>query len=278
MAIDNYTLLQMAVHAAMHAAVDVMAVYDTDFSVELKADFSPVTLADQKASQCIEACLAASGIKVVSEEGDAHDFASRSGSHRIWLVDPVDGTKEFVKRNGEFTINIALIENGSPVLGVIYAPVSDDLYFALKGYGSWKLKGREASLIPDWQPDMWSSFAIRLPLQELPSVYTVVASRSHPGLALKTYIGQLETKNEKVNTIHKGSSLKLCLLAEGCAHEYPRFGKTMEWDTAAGHCILKESGGNIYRLDTKEMLIYNKTDLLNPEFIAVSGDHAKNGA
>lgn len=270
MVMEYYKFLQMAVHAALKASVDVLAIYDTDFSVELKADFSPVTLADQKASRCIEMCLEPSGIKVVSEEGAFHDFASRSGTNCIWLVDPVDGTKEFVKRNGEFTVNIALIEEGIPVLGIIYAPVLDELYFAMRGKGSWKMKGSGFTPALDLQAENWDRFAARLPLQDLPAVYTVVVSRSHPGLSLRAYISQLEVKHAMVNTIQKGSSLKLCLLAEGCAHEYPRFGRTMEWDTAAGHCILTESGGNVLDLSKKESLVYNKTDLLNPEFVAVA--------
>ncbi len=268
---DRYLdYLQMAIVAVLEAAKEVMAIYETNFEVELKADQSPVTLADKRASACIERLLQPSAIKVVCEEGEGHDFSKRELHDTIWLVDPVDGTKEFIKRNGEFSINIALIEAGVPVIGVIYAPATNDLYFAINQLGAWKMKPEVLAKQFIISENTFDNVAYPLPLQSLPTTYTIVASRSYFSRQLSVRLQQLEAEYKTVNTIQKGSSLKFCLLAEGKAHEYARYGQTMEWDTAAGHCILKESGGEVYHLQTKGTLNYNKLHLLNPEFIALA--------
>ncbi len=262
-------LLQLACQTALRAGKEIMEVYESDFEVELKVDRSPVTMADKRASACIEACLEESNIRVVCEEGNGHTFEMREHHNRIWLVDPVDGTKEFVKRNGEFTVNIALIEDNKPVIGVIYAPVLKLLYFAASNFGAWKMKVETKTSLPNFNTIDIRNIAQKLPFQALPKIFTLVGSRSHFSNALNEYISKIEAQSRQVNIIKTGSSLKFCILAEGKAHEYARFGNTMEWDTAAGTCILNESGGKVYILDTKEELSYNKTNLLNPEFLAI---------
>ncbi len=262
-------LLQLACQTALRAGKEIMEVYESDFEVELKDDRSPVTMADKRASACIEACLEESNICVVCEEGNGHTFELRKHHKRIWLVDPVDGTKEFVKRNGEFTVNIALIENNKPVIGVIYVPVLKLLYFAASDVGAWKMEIETKTSLPDFNTLDLRSIAQKMPLQPLPEIFTLVGSRSHFSNALNEHIAEIEAQSRKVNIIKSGSSLKFCILAEGKAHEYARFGNTMEWDTAAGTCILNESGGKVYIFGTNNELEYNKPNLLNPEFVAV---------
>jgi 3'(2'), 5'-bisphosphate nucleotidase len=262
-------LLQLACQTALRAGKEIMEVYETDFAVELKDDQSPVTLADKRASACIEAALAKTNIRVVCEEGSGHTFENREHLDSIWLVDPVDGTKEFVKRNGEFTVNIALIENSKAVIGVIYAPVLQLLYFAASNFGAWKMKVTTETSLPNFTGIDLNTIAQKLPFQALPKVFTLVGSRSHFSNALNEHIAKKEKEGQEVNIIKTGSSLKFCILAEGKAHEYARFGNTMEWDTAAGSCIINESGGYVYMLDSTNELEYNKPNLLNPEFVAI---------
>ena len=262
-------LLQLACQTALHAGKEIMEVYKTDFTVELKDDQSPVTLADKRASACIEAGLAHTNIQVVCEEGNGHTYEKREHHQRIWLVDPVDGTKEFVKRNGEFTVNIALIENNKAIIGVIYAPVMQLLYFAASDFGAWKMEVGTETVLPNFATNDFKTMAQKLPFQALPKVFTIVGSRSHFSNALNEHIAKKEREGQKVNIIKTGSSLKFCLLAEGKAHEYARFGNTMEWDTAAGSCIIGESGGHVYILGSTNELEYNKPNLLNPEFVAI---------
>lgn len=262
-------LLQLACQAALQAGKEIMEVYETDFTVELKDDQSPVTLADKRASACIEASLAETNIHVVCEEGNGHTFETREHLDYIWLVDPVDGTKEFVKRNGEFTVNIALIENNKAIIGVIYAPVLKILYFAANGFGAWKMEVTTETVLPNFTSIDLNTMAQKLPFQDLPRIFTIVGSRSHFSNALNEHIAKKEQEGQEVAIIKTGSSLKFCLLAEGKAHEYARFGNTMEWDTAAGSCIINESGGYVYILGSTNELEYNKPNLLNPEFVAV---------
>ena len=183
------------------------------------------------------------------------------------MVDPLDGTKEFIKRNGEFTVNIALVENGIPVLGVIYVPVSRTLYFSEDSIGAYRIEGidaRSAGLSPD---DLMEK-ADRLPLEQADTKgFVIVASRSHLSPETEEYICKLESEYGHVNLISCGSSLKICRVAEGSADIYPRFAPTMEWDTAAGHAIVRASGKNIYLTDERTPLHYNKENLLNPWFI-----------
>lgn len=244
---------------AKTAGEAIMAVYEKDFEVEFKADESPLTEADKAAHNIIVAGLLeldlrnGTDIPVLSEEGKGIAFSDRKGWECFWLVDPVDGTKEFVKKNGEFTVNIALICQGVPVLGVVYAPALDACYWAKKGKGAFK--GGE-----------------KLPLQAAAqrTSYKIVASRSHMSEETKRYIANIETDKEK-ELVSIGSSLKMCLLAEGEADIYPRLGPTMEWDTGAAHAVMLEAGMDIVTYgesDSPQRLSYNKENLLNPFFIA----------
>jgi 3'(2'), 5'-bisphosphate nucleotidase len=264
----RFYLLQIACDAALAAGLAILEIYDSGFEVSFKVDESPVTSADKRASEVIKNFLNKTSIKVICEEGDGHKFEEREEHQRIWLVDPIDGTKEFIKRNGEFTVNIALIENGKPVLGVVYAPVLEILYLAAESIGAVKLETCPPTKKIDLLESLFFDSTLKLPLQHLPEVYTVAVSRSYFSNRLNTYIETLEAKHKTVTTLKSGSSLKFCYLAEGKAHEYPRFGSIMEWDTAAGQCVLYFSGGQVLDMTASQTLQYNKTNLKNPEFIA----------
>jgi hypothetical protein len=183
----------------------------------------------------------------------------------LWIVDPLDGTKEFIKKNGEFTVNIALVKEGVPVLGVIYVPVRKELYFAADSLGAFKL----AEIDYGYQPSMdeIKTKAIRLPMPMGHQGVVVVASRSHQTEETTAFIENLRKQGQPVTLISSGSSLKICLVAEGTADVYPRFAPTMEWDTAAGHAIARAAGCEVYHIDGKTPLKYNKEDLHNPWFI-----------
>lgn len=219
-----------------------------------KADDSPLTLADLAAHRTIVDALTGltPEIPILSEEAADIPYSQRSQWTRFWLVDPLDGTKEFIKRNGEFTVNIALIENGEPVLGVVYAPVPDVCYFGARGAGAFVQRGNAAA-----QPIAVKSNVADEPLK-------VVASRSHGDARTETLLKQLGDHQ----CISMGSSLKLCLVAEGAAHFYPRLGPTMEWDTAAAHAVVNAAGGTVCDMNGEE-LRYNKADLHNPEFLVL---------
>jgi 3'(2'), 5'-bisphosphate nucleotidase len=269
--LDLNLLLYKAIIAAIKAGDRINEIYETDFNVIIKSDYTPVTVADQEANQIIENELKETSIPVLGEEGIHFDYELRKNWELLWIVDPLDGTKEFVKRNGEFTVNIGLCKNGLPILGVIFSPVFKDLYFSGDGIGSFKMdrhtfiKIKENLVLMDLNTLINNS--AKLPLQDLPTEYTIIASRSHHNPELKKYIQEIE-KKQVVKTIYSGSSIKMCWVAEGIAHEYPRFGRTMEWDTCAGHCILKNAGGNIYNIENNTPLIYNKEKISNPNFIA----------
>jgi len=237
----------------------IMAIYEKDFEVKFKADESPLTEADKAAHNIIVAGLLeldlrnGTDIPVLSEEGKGIAFADRKGWEYFWLVDPVDGTKEFVKKNGEFTVNVALICRGVPVLGVVYAPALNACYWAKKGRGAFK-------------------DGDKLPLQTAAqrTSYKIVASRSHMSDETKRYIASIETDKEK-ELVSIGSSLKICLVAEGEVDIYPRLGPTMEWDTGAAHAVMLEAGMDILiydESDSSQRLAYNKENLLNSFFIA----------
>jgi 3'(2'), 5'-bisphosphate nucleotidase len=220
-----------------------------------KSDSSPLTLADLAADRVISAGLTALGLgyPILSEESAQVPYEERKGWPRFWLVDPLDGTKEFIKRNGEFTVNIALIENGQPVLGVVYAPALGVCYFAARGLGAYVMQGVAAAQ------------AIRVKVPQPGETVKVVASRSHADERTAALLGKLG----EYQCISMGSSLKLCLVAGGTAHFYPRLGPTMEWDTAAAHAIVNMAGGIV--CDAKgDELRYNKADLHNPEFLVIA--------
>jgi len=267
---DQRQLMELAVAAAFHAGEEILKIYTTDFHVETKSDNTPVTLADKASGKRISSMLTESGYPVISEEEKIADYEKRKTWEHVWIVDPLDGTKEFIKRNGEFTVNIALVENGRPVIGVIYAPVMKDLYFASRDNGAYKITQHENIL--EFSNDKITAdlfrFAKKLPLQKPPKEYTVIASRSHLNREINAHIEDLKNIYGQVNMINIGSSIKQCWVAEGRAHEYARFGLTMEWDTAAGQCILEESGSRLIDLVTDLPMRYNKENLQNNYFIA----------
>lgn len=267
-------LLHTAIKSAINAGDKILEIYNTNFAVEYKSDETPVTAADKAASNSIASELAHTQIPLICEEIAVPDFDVRKNWEQLWMVDPLDGTKEFIKRNGEFTVNIALIKNQLPIIGVVFSPVTKQLYFAAQNLGSFKVNQHEViELINNQQLNHFNlimEYARKLSIKTLPNTYTIIASRSHLSTELYQHINLLEQKHKKINLLNVGSSIKMCWVAEGLAHEYPRFGTTMEWDTAAGHCIVIHAGGSIVDINSKKDLIYNKSNLKNPNFIAQS--------
>lgn len=255
-----------AISAAIKAGHEILNIYndpEADFSIERKADNSPLTIADKAAHNIIAEYLIETGLPLLSEEGKAIPYVERKNWHSFWMVDPLDGTKEFIKKNGEFTVNIALIEENRPVLGVIYVPVLNTLYFGEKSRGAWKMVNIPNTLTFE----SISETGKKLPLQNIDSNYKIVGSRSHMSNETKQYIDGLRRNHSQIDIISKGSSLKICMVAEGTANEYPRFAPTMEWDTAAGHAIANAAGKKLWLNNLSSELTYNKKDLLNPWFI-----------
>ena len=250
-----YIDIDIVCKIAKEAGTAILSVYDGDHAVEYKEDKSPLTAADKASHEVIVAGLQNHfpEIPILSEESVEIPYEERKEWSRFWCVDPLDGTKEFIKRNGEFTVNIALIEEGHPVAGVVYVPVQDKMYYGVSGEGCWvseaggepiKVKVREANQ---------------------KAGLTVVMSRSHPSPDLEAYLQGIKV----AEAMPVGSSLKLCVVAEGLADLYPRLGPTMEWDTAAGHAVVEAAGGTVLQ-PNGQALVYNKQNLLNPYFI-VSG-------
>ena len=261
-----FQFIDQAIKAAILAGAKIREVYSlTDFDVQLKGDQTPVTLADQNAHDEILLALAGSHLPVLSEEGVSVAFPERKNWDLFWLVDPLDGTKEFIKRNDEFTVNIALIKKNTPIAGVVYAPVTGELYAGIPDVGAYKLMN----------PTLGCTFqrmqvsGIKLPEQTGQNQLVVAVSRSHMNSETEAYVDELRERHQSVRVINLGSSLKICRIAEGTANVYPKFGKTMEWDTAAGHAIAKAAGKNIFYTDLKTELSYNKEDLQNPHFIVI---------
>jgi 3'(2'), 5'-bisphosphate nucleotidase len=257
-------LLELAVKAAYEGALEILDVYGTKFDVALKSDNSPLTQADQRAHNKIMSYLVESGIPVLSEEGADIPYEMRSKWDLFWMVDPLDGTKEFVKRNGEFTVNIALIRKGEPIMGVILVPVTGDLYFASKEEGAFKMEGFNT---PNGSLREWKKSAQKLPYSSEVRPFTIVSSRSHMSEETSNYVAELKAKHGEIQFVSMGSSLKICLIAEGAADIYPRFAPTMEWDTAAGHAIANAAGKEIIDFTTKVPMRYNKENLLNNWFV-----------
>ena len=262
---DISQLLFSAIQAALNAGKEIRQVYDTNFIIEKKKDESPVTLADKKAHEIITKFLMSTQLPIISEEGEIPDYETRKQWPYFWMVDPLDGTKEFVKRNGEFTVNIALIHQQKSMLGVIYVPVTDMLYFAAEGIGSYRLQ-KPSGFMNDLKSLILQS--TKLPAGNLPQKYTIIASRSHLSERTQQFITTLRETHEDIEFISYGSSIKLCLLAEGNAHIYPRFAPTMEWDTAAGQAICEVAGRQVIDDTTQMQLKYNKHDLRNNSFVA----------
>lgn len=253
---NNVNLLTEVIGVAKRAGEKILSVYNREFSVTEKDDRTPLTEADMLAHECIVAGLTAltPDVPILSEESGDIPYTERQHWQRYWLVDPLDGTREFIKRNGEFTVNIALIEGHNSVLGVIYVPVQALSYYAARGQGAYKQADDGQALRISCQP--WRGGKVK-----------VAGSRSHRGHSLDGMLANLGD----YEIISMGSSLKSCLVAEGSAHIYPRFGPTSEWDTAAAQCVVEEAGGRLTELSLAPLRYNTKASLLNPWFL-VAGD------
>ncbi len=267
---ERKDLLLKAINASLRAGEKIIDVYTSeDYEVQFKKDKSPLTLADRKANNLISEMLSVTGIPYFSEEGIKTPFEERTGWERYWLVDPLDGTKEFIKRNGEFTVNIALIENQIPVTGVVFVPVLKQLYFAEKQTGSYTIENvGEKEFFPSF--DKLMAKAKKIESNRVIKKIRIVGSRSHLSPETNDYFKKLQQQYGEAEVVIKGSSLKICLVAEGKADIYPRLGPTMEWDTAAGHAVALYAGCSVLQFDSGDPLVYNKQDLLNPWFVVRS--------
>ncbi len=264
-------LIEQAIEAVLKAGKEIIEVYNTDdFQVKIKSDDSPLTIADQRGHNAIVAILEKTNIPIMSEEGTVIPYSERKNWEYYWCVDPLDGTKEFIKRNGEFTVNIALIHKTKPVAGVIYVPVTKELYVGEINLGAIKISDIDISNFTSDKLNSYYEKGDKLPYSGLKDKFTAVGSRSHMSEETEEYISTFKEKYGDIEIISKGSSLKLCMVAEGKADVYPRFAPTMEWDTAAGHAIAVSAGFLVTKKDGVKPLEYNKEDLLNPWFIVKS--------
>lgn len=257
--------LTLAIQASISAGKAIMEVYDTAFNVEIKDDKSPLTEADKRANEVINSFLIPTNIPIISEENKQTEFAIRNTWDSCWIVDPVDGTKEFIKRNGEFTVNIALVKSGKPVLGVIYVPATKTIYFA-------DVENNQASKADLDSHEVSVETVLKhakplKPKQGNSNTIHVVGSRSHMNQETLDFVEGLKANGNAVEIVSKGSSLKFCLVAEGIADVYPRYAPTMEWDTAAGQAICNAVGLQVISKETNASLEYNKENLLNSYFI-----------
>ena len=257
--IEKNILLLKVCNIAIKAGEEILKYYNEDIHVTHKDDSSPLTKADLASNKIIMNALQQldSTIPILSEESLV-EWKERKNWTKYWLVDPLDGTKEFIKQNGEFTVNIALIENNKPILGVIFTPVKFDLYFAQKNYGSYKINS--SSKLINLQE------AVKIFVANQSSIKRIIGSRSHSNQTFDSWVNQNFPNSEIVQA---GSSLKFCLIAEGAADIYPRFGPTSEWDIAAGHIIVDEAGGRVNTFENNEINYNKKEDLLNPQFYAI---------
>jgi len=257
-------LLNTAITAALEAGKAILEIYHSgEFDIETKGDNSPLTRADTASHKVIMSFLTKIDIPVLSEEGKAISYEVRKDWNQLWIVDPIDGTKEFIKRNGEFTVNIALIENQKPLIGVIFVPVTGDLYFSSEEIGTFKATVD----LKNYDVETLLLKGNKLPLEREDKTFTIVASRSHMSPETETFVQEMRDIHGEVNLISKGSSLKLCMVAEGTANCYPRFAPTMEWDTAAGQAICEHAGFQVIDWKTKENILYNRKELLNNWFL-----------
>jgi len=267
----SYSDCELVIDVALKAGKEIMRIYNSTYEISLKEDNSPLTIADKRSHEIIvENLQKISNYPILSEEGSNISYDERKKWSDFWLVDPLDGTKEFIKGNGDFTVNIAFIRENQPVFGVVYAPAKDVLYYGGIGFGAFRVFGGKKESIG----------------RSSPNKLTIVTSKSHMNDETRAFIDRLKeiTGNREIETVSVGSSLKICLVAEGKATLYPRLGPTMEWDTAAAHAVLKGAGGKIISYNVtdklealeglceKEELEYNKNNLLNPFFIALSPD------
>ena len=256
-------ILLSAVNASINAGDEILKIYASNFEVEFKDDNSPLTLADKKSNDTIYNALGYYNIPFLSEEGQEIPYNERKAWDYLFIIDPLDGTKEFVKKNGEFTVNIALVKQNRPILGVIYCPVSRELFFSLINLGAYKAHAF------DKFSDLNSLLnnAVELPKKHKRKKYIVVGSRSHMSKETEAFFDQKKNEHDEVELLAIGSSLKICMVVEGKADAYPRYAPTMEWDTAAGHAIANMAGFKILEYQSDEEIKYNKKSLLNPWFL-----------
>ncbi|HMC02325.1 MAG TPA: 3'(2'),5'-bisphosphate nucleotidase CysQ [Flavobacteriaceae bacterium] len=259
------THLKTAIQASLKAGKAIMEVYNSVIEVEYKDDKSPLTEADKRANTIINSYLIPTKTPIISEENKQTDYSVRKNWDTCWVVDPVDGTKEFIKRNGEFTVNIALIKNKKPILGVIYVPAIKTVYFAdveneiaLKSV----INSHDALI-----EEVLNNANNLQPKTSNSKLIQVVGSRSHMSQETLDFVDSLKSNGNEVEIVSKGSSLKFCLVAEGNADVYPRYAPTMEWDTAAGQAICNAVGIDVISKETNQPLLYNKENLLNPWFL-----------
>ncbi|WP_350291605.1 3'(2'),5'-bisphosphate nucleotidase CysQ [uncultured Croceitalea sp.] len=263
---NHSELLKLAIKASISAGAKILEIYKNDnFGFQSKDDESPLTIADITSNNAIMSYLNTTNIPIISEENKEIAYADRKDWNECWIVDPLDGTKEFIKKNGEFTVNIALCTFGKPTLGVIYVPVTREIYYAeVNNNVAYKsILDQDHSITKE----LFSEEDRIAPSLLDKYLITVVGSRSHMNKNTLDYIDSVKPNFENVDIVSKGSSLKFCLVAEGKADVYPRFAPTMEWDTAAGQAICNAVGLNVISQETKEELNYNKENLLNPFFL-----------
>ncbi len=262
---DNLT--NLAIKAAVDAGKAILMIYNEEGEIEVqtKEDQSPLTKADEASNAIINTYLRQTGIPIISEENRQIEYGMRKTWDSCWIVDPLDGTKEFIKRNGEFTVNIALCQQGAPVFGVIYVPVTRELYYGDVERGrSYKHTLNDSH---DLEIALFGNAYEIHPGSDDTTQIRVVGSRSHMNPETEQYIESLKGSFEKIEIVSKGSSLKFCLVAEGKADVYPRYAPTMEWDTAAGSAIVEAVGLQVISRETDQPLRYNKENLLNPYFL-----------
>ena len=275
--LDSYqkNLLSIGIKASLLAGNGVMQVYDSDFEVNLKGDRSPITDADRRSHQILVDRLGKE-IPLLSEEGSKIAYEDRKGWHLYWLIDPLDGTKEFIKRNGEFTVNVALMKRHQPIAGIVYLPAKKVLFFGGLGFGAYRITGGVLDRIGKFEPGraLESALSAATPLPDPASLQAlkgikVIQSISHVTEQEADFTGRLKAHFGRIEKTSAGSSLKFCLVAEGSADVYPRFGPTMEWDTAAGQCVAESSGCEVLNIETLTPLGYNKQVLRNGAFLVI---------
>ncbi len=261
-----YSHFNTAIHSAVSAGKKIMDIYEHgNFEIDHKSDASPLTVADKASNEIIVHALQPLGFPYISEESKLMSYNDRATWGNYWLIDPLDGTKEFINKNGEFTVNIAFCEGSSPVFGIIYVPVTKELYIAdVKAKAAYKLVLNTALEIPE---ELKKDANRIRPTADNLNLIRVVGSRSHMNQDTQNYIDSLKKLYKEVEIVSKGSSLKFCLVAEGKADVYPRFAPTMEWDTAAGQAICEAVGLQVISQTTNEAMSYNKENLLNPYFL-----------
>ena len=268
---ERFSLLfQTAIRASVEAGKATLEYYGKELKIVSKEDNSPLTQADLESNRIIQKALEPSNIPILSEESNQYIFNIRKNWKSYWLVDPLDGTKEFINQRNEYTINIALLKDNYPVFGVIYVPVTDVLYVGHKNIGAYRVENAGKIITKDREEDIEFQ---RLPIVLDKENIIIVASRSHLDENTKLFIRETENRYPLVKTDSYGSSLKLCMIAEGKADIYPRLGPTMEWDIAAGHAIVEAAGCKMFQFPSLDKLKYNKENLLNPWFIAYNSKY-----